>query len=115
MPDVNVSIGTENSQISDSDIRVGNINSLEHLYSKVTELSTRVADIEKLLGGNLGIPGLTQQVLTVKKMTTELKQELSEMRIRESSKIPPGSFVVLLLSVGAMCIAVLSTALGLWR
>ena len=91
------------------------VHDLESLAAKVAELANRVDNIEKLLGGNLGIPGLTAQVLGIKDMVLDIKQEISEIKVRESTRISYGNFIVLALSVGAMCIAVLSTALGLWK
>lgn len=126
MSDVRYSIGTENSKIENSTIVVGDdnvtekgnqiiVHDLESLAAKVAELANRVDNIEKLLGGNLGIPGLTAQVLGIKDMVLDIKQEISEIKVRESTRISYGNFIVLALSVGAMCIAVLSTALGLWK
>lgn len=120
MSDVQISVGTENSQISGSEIKIGDVSSgrghsLDHLTQRVSELSARVADIEKLLGGNLGIPGLTQQLSSVKEMTHEIKQELMELRVRESSKIPYITYLSLSLSLGALGASVIITAFGMWR
>lgn len=122
MSDVSISIGTEGSQISDSPVTIGDVvgsnhggHGLEYLTLKVSELSARVNDIEKLLGGNLGIPGLTQQLLSVKEMTHEIKQELMEIRLSEATKVPYITYLFFTLSVGALSASVLITAFGMWR
>lgn len=139
MADVEINIGNDGGRIDNSPIRIGDVTGkdkisdnrfgsthtdelfeilvrrIEILEQRSLEHDRIINEVEKLLGGNLGIPGLTTQVLDVKEMTLEIKQEIVEINAREHTRISYGNFVVLSLSVGAMCISVLATALGLWR
>lgn len=118
MSDVSVNIGTDSGQVNGSDISIGSVtgsdhHGLDHLSNRVSELGTRVQRIEELLGGNtLGIPGLTQQVIAVKEMTFEIKQELSEIRSNESRNVPYSVYIFLGFSIFALSTSVVVMMLG---
>jgi len=108
MPDgVNVSIGTESSEISGSTISVGNVGN--HSSETVSKLEARVSKIEELLGGYLGIPGLTQEMAAMKADLSEIKDEIKRTYVH------PIQYIMVVVSVSALILSVIVTAFGMLK
>lgn len=107
---VNVNIGTESSTIEESTISVGNVDSRHtHLAETVSRLEARLLRVEDLLGGHLGIPGLTQEMSAMQKDLAEIKDEIKRTYIN------PLQYIMVIFSAGALVLAVLVTAFGMLR
>ena len=117
MADVEINVGTDGSHIEGSNIKV-NAPEVQHQQAEprhshpadtISKLEARVSRIEELLGGYLGIPGLTQEIILMKQDVAEIKDEI------QRTYVHPAQYVMLLFSIGSLVLAVLVTALGLWR
>ena len=115
MDGVNVTIGSDKSTVEGSTIQFGDIagDSIEkhnhHIVDTVQRLENRVAEIEKLLGGNLGTPGLTHLLMGVRDDVAAIKLEMNRYYVH------PAQYVYLLIGTGSLILAVLITVWGLWK
>lgn len=112
MSDVQVSIGTDNSNIHDSTIKVGNIeagNHANHVLEVIQKLEGRVIRIEDLLGGVLGSPGLAQELRDMKSDIGEIKAEM------QRQYVPPMQRVYLSISTVCLLITIVFWVTTIWR
>ncbi len=78
--------------IADSSIITGDHNVVStgnkpHIAEVVDHLERRIEKIEELLGGYLGIPGLTHEIREIKKDLHEIKTEMYKSYVPISQKI----------------------------
>ncbi len=111
MADVEIDIGSDGSKIENSKISLSDIASerQSHLTETIAKIELRVSKIEELLGGYLGLPGLTQEFKEMKMEIMEVKKELRR------NYVPPSQYLFLSLSVGCLLLSVIVAVFGLWR
>ena len=93
---VEINVGTGESKISGSRIDIGSVaggNSSHDTASvEFARLDARVRKIEELLGGYLGIPGLTQEIIGLKDSVQGLKDSM------QKTYVPPVQYVYMIVS-----------------
>lgn len=114
-----INIGAQGGRIADSEIKIGDVaggssaldRSRKQSHTEYDDLLLRLAEIEKVLGGQWGMPGVISDVADIKKMVHELKLELREFRYRDRMWVT----IYLVTATGALLTAFGVTILGLWR
>lgn len=112
MADVEIDIGSDGSRIENSKISLSDIAPTErqsHIAETIAKIELRVSKIEELLGGYLGLPGLTQEFREMRIEIMEVKDELRK------NCVPSSQYLFLSLSIGCLLLSVIVTFFGLWR
>jgi hypothetical protein len=124
--DVNLNIGADGSTIENSDFEIGHVagrdvnvrqsagkNRLDQFNNRLDNIAARLVEVEKLLGGNLGMPGLTQQIQSIKEMVLKIKTDMDEIslmeRLKTTQPLHPMTIIFLILATVVMVMTVLWT------
>lgn len=108
MPDVNINLGTDGSTIRDSNVAVGNVAAaadqrFDALWTEIQDVKLRLSQIEGIIEGNLGMPGISAQLLSVQQSMFRIEKELSLLN-NEKYLVSKGVFfgvlALLILMVG---------------
>ena len=112
MSDVSINLGTDGSTIRDSTVAIGNVSAgAEHrigaLWTEMQEVKARLAQIEGIIEGQLGMPGISSQLLAVQQSMFRIERELALLN-NEKYLVSKGVFF------GVMGLLIFMTAIYLF-